>query len=146
MMLTRRATAIGTAMVLGLGALAGAALSRGRTQAPPDAPPPTPTAVAQAQGSSSSGGTQPIAGPSVDMQWGPVQVTIIVKGKKVTDVQATAPMERARSNYINSQALPWLRQETLQAQSANIDVIGGATLTSEAYAGSLQAALAAAHH
>jgi uncharacterized protein with FMN-binding domain len=86
-----------------------------------------------------------IMGPSVDMDWGPVQVTIVVQGKKLVDVKATAPMERARSNYINSQALPWLRQEALQAQSANIDLIGGATLTSEAYAQSLQAALDQAH-
>jgi uncharacterized protein with FMN-binding domain len=86
-----------------------------------------------------------ISGPSVDMDWGPVQVTIIVQGKSLVDVQATAPMERARSNFINSQAIPWLRQETLQAQSANIDLIGGATLTSEAYIQSLQAALDQAH-
>jgi uncharacterized protein with FMN-binding domain len=98
---------------------------------------PTATAVPQK--------SETIAGPSVDMNWGPVQVTIVVKGKKLVDVAATAPMERARSNYINSQALPWLRQEVLQAQSANVDLIGGATLTSEAYLQSLQAALDQAH-
>jgi uncharacterized protein with FMN-binding domain len=74
-----------------------------------------------------------ITGPSVDMDWGPVQVTIVVQGKKLVDVKATA------------QALPWLRQEALQAQNANIDLVGGATLTSEAYAQSLQAALDQAH-
>src|SRR5437764_6236696 len=54
--------------------------------------------------------TRRVTGPVEDMQWGPVQVTLIVKGKRITDVQATAPMERARSAFINQQAIPWLRQ------------------------------------
>ena len=82
-----------------------------------------------------------IQGPAVDMRWGPVQVTIVVKGKVLTDVQATAPTERSRSAFINNQAIPILRQEALQAKSANIDLLSGATLTSEAFAQSLQAAL-----
>jgi uncharacterized protein with FMN-binding domain len=82
-----------------------------------------------------------IQGPSVDMQWGPIQVTVKVKGKKITDISATYPTERPRSQFINSQAIPWLKQEVLQAQSANVQLIGGATMTSEAYAQSLQAAL-----
>jgi len=82
-----------------------------------------------------------IQGPAVDMRWGPVQVTIVVKGKVLTDVQATAPTERSRSAFINNQAIPVLRQEALQAKSANIDLLSGATMTSEAFAQSLQAAL-----
>ena len=82
-----------------------------------------------------------IQGPSVSMQWGPIQVTVEVKGKKILDISATYPTERPRSQFINSQAIPWLRQEVLQAQSANVQLIGGATMTSEAYAQSLQAAL-----
>jgi len=89
--------------------------------------------------------TYKYTGPSADMEWGPVQVTIIVKGKHITDVQATAPTERARSAFINQQAIPMLRSEVLQAQSATIDLIGGATLTSDAYAQSLQAAVDNAH-
>jgi uncharacterized protein with FMN-binding domain len=82
-----------------------------------------------------------VHGPSVAMQWGPIQVTVKVKGKKIVDISATYPTERPRSQFINSQAIPWLRQEVLQAQSARIQLIGGATMTSEAYAMSLQAAL-----
>ncbi len=89
--------------------------------------------------------TRTFTGPSEDMQWGPVQVRVTLKNKKIVDVQASAPMERARSAFINEQALPMLKQEVLQAQSTNIDAIGGATLTSEAYYLSLQAALQAAH-
>jgi uncharacterized protein with FMN-binding domain len=92
-------------------------------------------------------------GPSVGMEFGPVQVTVTVKttttvagGKKkvvrkLSDVTATAPTERPRSAMINQQAVPYLRSEALRAQSAAIDLISGATLTSEAFAQSLQAAL-----
>jgi uncharacterized protein with FMN-binding domain len=88
-------------------------------------------------------------GPSEDMQWGPVQVTIVVKGSVVTDLSATAPTERPRSAFINQQAVPMLRQEVLQAKTAanikNIYAISGATMTSEAFYQSLLAALTAAH-
>jgi uncharacterized protein with FMN-binding domain len=88
-------------------------------------------------------------GPSVDMQWGPVQVTIVVKGKAVTDLSATAPTERARSAFINNQAIPMLRQEVLQAKTVanikNIYGISGATMTSEAFYQSLLSALKTAH-
>jgi len=89
--------------------------------------------------------THTYAGPGVDMQWGTVQVTIVVKGKRIADIRATAPTERERSAFINQQAVPMLRQEVLQAQSATIDLIGGATMTSEAYDQSLQAAVDKAH-
>jgi uncharacterized protein with FMN-binding domain len=86
-----------------------------------------------------------VQGPSVDMQWGPIQVTVKVKGTKIVDISATYPTERPRSQFINTQAIPMLRQEVLQAQTAQIDLIGGATMTSEAYAMSLQAALTKAN-
>jgi len=85
--------------------------------------------------------TRSVQGPAVDMQWGPIQVTVKIKGKTIVDISATYPTERPRSQFINSQAIPMLRSEVLQVQSAQIDLIGGATMTSEAYAQSLQAAL-----
>lgn len=88
--------------------------------------------------------TRTIKGPNVDMRWGTVQVTIIVKGKKITDVRTVSPTERPRSAFINDQAVPMLRQEVLQAQNANIDLISGATMTSEAFVESLQAAVKSA--
>jgi uncharacterized protein with FMN-binding domain len=88
-------------------------------------------------------------GPSVNMQWGAVQVTIVVKGKLVTDLTATAPTERPRSAFINQQAVPMLRGEVLKARTvANIKKIygiSGATMTSEAFYQSLLAALHTAH-
>ena len=80
-------------------------------------------------------------GPSVDMRWGPVQVAIVVRNRKIVDVQASAPTERRRSEEINSQALPLLKSEVLRAQNANIDLLSEATMTSQAYDMSLQAAI-----
>ena len=55
------------------------------------------------------------------------------------------PFDRERSQYISQQAEPYLRQEALQAQSAQIDLVSGATYTSYSYAQSLQSALDKAH-
>jgi uncharacterized protein with FMN-binding domain len=98
-------------------------------------------ALAKAKPKKKVAAVRSVQGPAVGMQWGNIQVTITVKGKKITAISATYPTERARSQFINSQAIPWLREEVLKAQSANVQLIGGATLTSEAYAQSLQAAL-----
>jgi uncharacterized protein with FMN-binding domain len=86
-----------------------------------------------------------VSGPSVNMRWGPVQVRIRVRGKKIIGVSATAPSERPKSKRINDQAVPILRQETLKAQSARIFVVSGATMTSNAFGTSLQAAIKKAH-
>ena len=93
--------------------------------------------AATARPTAKKAATHSYKGPVEDMQWGPVQVTIAVTKKKIANVQATAPMERARSQFINSQAISWLREEVLKAQSATIDAIGGATMSSEAFYSSL---------
>jgi uncharacterized protein with FMN-binding domain len=86
-------------------------------------------------------------------RWGTVQVTITVrkttasvKGKRkvtrrMTDVSATYPDHSPRSVFINERAIPILRSEALQAQSASIQLVSGATATSYAFAQSLQAAI-----
>ena len=81
----------------------------------------------------------------------PVVLTVkkTTKGKKVTR-RITAisvplyPDTSGRSQYISENAIPILRSEALRAQSAKIDFVSEATLTSEAFAGSLQAAIAKA--
>ena len=103
------------------------------------APAPTPTAT-------SSGGGKTYAGSVAQTRWGPVQVTITVAGGKITDVAVpTYPNGNGRDQEINAYALPVLRQETLAAQGADIDTVSGATVTSDGYLESLQAALDAAH-
>ena len=71
---------------------------------------------------------------------------MVISNGRITDVQAVQlPSDRAESAYISQQVGPWLRSEALQAQSANIDVISGATYTSESYILSLESALQQAH-
>ncbi len=77
--------------------------------------------------------------------YGDVQVQIIVSGGRITDVKALQyPTDRPQSAYISSVAIPYLHDEVLKAQSAQIDIISGATFTSDSYAQSLQSALARA--
>lgn len=77
--------------------------------------------------------------------WGPVQVQITVSGGKVTDAKAVVfPQNNGRDIAINSYAIPMLNQEAVQASSAQIDAVSGATVTSGGYISSLQSALDAA--
>ena len=81
-------------------------------------------------------------GPVTDAYYGMVQVQAVIQNGKISSVQfLDYPHDRRTSQEINSQAMPWLQQEAIRAQSANVDIISGATLTSEAFARSLQAAL-----
>ncbi len=74
--------------------------------------------------------------------YGDVQVRVTLNGSKIVDVQALKlPSDRSRSARISNAAGPILRTEALQAQSAHIDLVSGATYTSESYAQSLQGAL-----
>lgn len=79
-------------------------------------------------------------------QWGPVQVRITVRGGKVTRAQAVQyPQGTSTDAQINGSALPLLDQEVVQKQSASIDTISGATVTSDGYLQSLQSAIDQAH-
>ena len=99
--------------------------------------PPAPTAIARGQ---YKDGTY--AGAVVDAFYGMVQVKAVVQNGKLANVQFVQyPNDRRTSVRINSIAMPYLTTEAIQAQSANVDIITGATLTSEAFAQSLQTAL-----
>jgi uncharacterized protein with FMN-binding domain len=107
------------------------------------------TATASPGASASAGGSGKAAktytGSTAGTRWGDVQVTITVTGGKITDVQVPVyPNGNGRDQEINAFALPTLTQETLQAQSADIQTVSGATVTSDGYLQSLQSALDAA--
>jgi uncharacterized protein with FMN-binding domain len=107
---------------------------------------PAPSSSSQGSSSGSSSGsttgTKTSTGDTVQTRWGPVQVRITLKNGKLTDVTAvTYPNGNPRDQEINSYAIPRLRSEALEAQSANIDTVSGATYTSEGYRQSLQSAL-----
>jgi hypothetical protein len=93
-------------------------------------------------GTSTSSSAVTVTGPSADTRWGPVQVQITVDGSTITDVTVPVyPSGNGRDQQINAYALPMLIKDTLDAQSADIDMITGATVTSEGYLQSLQGAL-----
>jgi len=109
-------------------------------------------------GSSSQGGTpaskQAPAAPApatytgdvAATRWGPVQVQITVQaGKIVSSTAVQYPQSNGRDVQINGYALPILAQEAVQQQSAGIDMVSGATVTSDGYLQSLQSAIDQAH-
>ncbi|QOT23933.1 FMN-binding protein [Paenarthrobacter sp. YJN-D] len=85
-------------------------------------------------------------GTAVQTRFGTVQVRVTIQGGKITEVTALQLTDAERkSAQISSRAAPVLRSEVLQAQSADVQTVGGATVTSDVYLTSLQAALDAAH-
>jgi uncharacterized protein with FMN-binding domain len=108
------------------------------------------TASSSNTGSSSSGASLSgsglsdgsFTGQAVNTRFGPVQVQITVSGGSITDVTVPEyPDSNGRDQQINGYALPQLVSETLSAQSANIDMVSGATYTSDGYLQSLQSAI-----
>lgn len=91
-------------------------------------------------------GTQQVDGDVVSTRFGDVQVRIIEMAGKITDVQPLQlPFDRRRSDEISKYSAPILHDEALQAQSARIDTVSGATYTSDGYRTSLQSALDRVH-
>jgi uncharacterized protein with FMN-binding domain len=89
-------------------------------------------------------GTYP--GAVVQTRFGAVQVQVTVQSGKITDVTALQLTDAERKSIqISNRAAPLLRTEVLAAQSADVQTISGATVTSDAYLDSLQAALDAAN-
>ena len=111
--------------------------SGGASPTPTATPTPTPAASGLKSGS--------FTGQTYANPYGNVQVQVVISGGKITDVKTIQyPNGHQQSVFINSQALPLLEQEVLKAQSAQINIIGGATFTSQGYAQSVQSALDAA--
>ncbi|MFG1605207.1 FMN-binding protein [Actinoplanes sp. NPDC049265] len=110
---------------------------------PGSAPSPSPSSTSSG---SSSGATKTYLGSTASTRWGDVQVSITVTDGKITAVQVPVyPNGNHRDEEINAYALPILTQETVDAQSARIDSVSGATVTTDGYVESLQAALDAAN-
>lgn len=99
---------------------------------------PTPAATTK----QSSGITGTFKGDTSQTRWGPVQVEITLTNGKITDVTTLQyPNGDRKSMNISSRVIPWLQEETLQVQSANISGISGATYTSTGFQSSLASAL-----
>jgi uncharacterized protein with FMN-binding domain len=91
---------------------------------------------------SGSSGARTVTGSVAQTQWGPVEVELRVTSGKISKVDVLQyPNGNGRDEEINNHALPILTQETVDAQSADIDMVSGATVTSDGYVSSLQSAL-----
>ena len=101
----------------------------------------TPTAIRIAAATASfADGTYD--GPVVDAYYGYMQVGAVIQGGRLAAIRILRyPNDRRTSIFINRQALPMLRDEVISAQSANVDIVSGATLSSEAFIRSLAGAL-----
>lgn len=107
----------------------------------PSTPTTTPSTTPSATPSASSGSST-VTGDVAQTQWGPVQVQLTVQGGKITAVNVLQyPNGNHRDVEINDYALPILIDETVKAQNAQIDMVSGATVTSDGYIRSLQSAL-----
>ena len=114
-------------------AAVGPAIGGGANESPATTPSSTP---------SSASGASTATGDVAQTQWGPVQVQLTEQGGKITAVSVLQyPNGNHRDAEINDYALPILINETVQAQSAQIDMVSGATVTSDGYVRSLQSAL-----
>ena len=113
-------------------------ISSNTQQITPSSAPPNPTSSGQYKD-----GTY--VGNAADAYYGNIQVQATIRSGKLTNVQFLQyPNDRGRSIAINSQADPMLAQEAIQSQSANVDIVSGATDSSQAFIQSLQSALAKA--
>ncbi|HSU48543.1 MAG TPA: FMN-binding protein [Arthrobacter sp.] len=102
--------------------------------------------TSSSSGSSSSSASGTYKGSAVQTRFGPVQVQITVANGKITDVTALQLTNTdGKSIQISNRAAPLLKSKVLAAQSADIQTVSGATITSDAYLTSLQAAIDAAH-
>ncbi|MEU9478487.1 FMN-binding protein [Streptomyces sp. NPDC048191] len=138
--LASAATVSGMVLLLSLKPHTGPTLATADTKSP-----------SVSSGSAPAGGSTPgtkgavtktATGETVQTRWGPVQVRVTIRSGKLTDVTAVQyPRDNPRDQEINSYALPQLRREALAAQSAEIDMVSGATYTSTGYKQSLQSAL-----
>ena len=110
-------------------------------------PPGGPGSVPLSGGSTGSStgsatAARTVTGDVVGTRWGPVQVAITVSGGRITRSQAVqVPTGNPRDDEINQVAVPLLDAAVLQAQSARIDTVSGATVTSDGYVSSLQSAI-----
>jgi len=117
------------------------------TAEPATTPASTPTPVATSQPTQTGqykNGTY--SGSVASTNYGDVQVSAVISGGKLADVTfLTYPSDRGHSAQISTYAMPILKSEAISTQSANVDIVSGATQISEGFQSSLSDALASAH-
>jgi uncharacterized protein with FMN-binding domain len=108
--------------------------------------PSTGGSAAASTPASAPPGSQVVTGDPVQTRWGTVQVQITVSNGKIVQARPVQePDENSHDLEVDQDAVPVLNQEAVSAQSAHIDAVSGATVTSDGYVQSLQSAIDAAH-
>jgi uncharacterized protein with FMN-binding domain len=122
---------------------AGSAAGSAAAASPAATAPSRGSAGSAAPPASAPGGTRTMTGPAVNYNWGVLSVTVTVSGTKITKVGIAALDDggNPRSQQIDQQSIPILEQQALQAQSANIQGVSGASYTTAGFEQSLQGAL-----
>lgn len=106
------------------------------------APPIQGAAEASTDATASAAPSVTVTGDTVQTRYGPVEVQVTVGGDQITDVQVLqVPWSNGRDQQINARAVPILIQETTETDGADIQMVSGATYTSDGYVESLQSAL-----
>jgi uncharacterized protein with FMN-binding domain len=138
---------------LGLSGLSGASASRvtpSTSTAAGTAPNPTmttpvstPASTAVAPTTTAPATSRTVTGDSVNYSWGVLAVSVTATGRTITKVGIASLDDggNPRSQSIDQQSIPILEQQTMQAQSANIQGVSGASYTSSGFQQSLQSAL-----
>jgi uncharacterized protein with FMN-binding domain len=134
--------AVGAAAVLAGHALAPAGTMAGTDRAGTSALAPDATRAASATGDRTLLTDGTATGPLIETLYGPVEVRITVAAGTITEIaEVKLPSEHLHSRWIRANLVPQLRQRVLTAQSADVDVVSGATYTGQGYLASLQGAL-----
>jgi uncharacterized protein with FMN-binding domain len=137
----RRAPIVLAATAAGLGATLGFSP---HSKAPTAAAVSTsaPRSSSSGSASASSSAAKAATGDAISTRYGPLQLKVTVSGGKITKIEAVQyPSSEGKSAEISSFALPQLSRSALSKQSASVDVVSGATYTSEGYKTALQSAL-----
>jgi len=97
-------------------------------------------------GSSGAGYTNgKYLGDVANTSWGDIQVQVVIDANRIASVSAVQyPQDRPLSTQINRFAMPMLEQEAVQMQSAEVELVTGATVSSEGFIESLNSALSQA--
>jgi uncharacterized protein with FMN-binding domain len=114
----------------------------GPSQSAPATGPNSATGPSSATGPNSAA-SRTATGQEVNYNFGVLSVRITVASRKITRVSIAHLDDggNPRSQSIDQQSIPMLEQQALQAQSANIQGVSGASYTSAGFAQSLQSAL-----
>ncbi len=107
----------------------------------PSATASTSSAVAKNTGASIAYHDGTYTGSIISSDYGDVQVSAIINGSKLTDIQFLVMPSDGHSGEVTQFAESQLRSEAIQAQSAQVDAVSGATSTTDAFEQSLQVAL-----